>query len=114
MAAKKKAAARKVRGRPFAKGNAGRPKGAKNKATGRRFALERLEAAGIQPIDVLAAELTLAQKEGDRETVIHVAGMLLPYCYPKLKSVDMRVADPDGEKLTGITVTFVNGNGSGR
>ncbi len=92
MATKKAAVKQtgKKRGPAHGEAGPGRPKGSKNK---KADVLETLRAAGIDPANVLAAEMELARAAGEHETVVQIASTLMPYCYPRLKATEIDFAE---------------------
>jgi len=73
-------------GRPFKKGQGGRPKGSKNKRTVELK--ERLEELGADPIAVL---VELMGSSEDEKIRTDCAKTLTGYLYPRLKSVELDV-----------------------
>jgi len=65
----------------------GRQKGAANRRT--TDLIEQLEALGLDPVAELAAAMQAAKDEGDLGSWINAAKALLPYMYPRRRSVDI-------------------------
>lgn len=93
---------------PEKKNKGGRPKGSRNK---RSVVLsEALEALGARPEEVLAGIITGKNKQLEElseyqrlKLVIEAARSLLPFCYPKLASMEV---DLKGG-LPGVSITIV-------
>lgn len=85
---------------------AGRPKGARNKATAKREA--EISASGLTPLDYMLG--LLRDASNDPLTRFEAAKAAAPYVHPRLQSTELK-GDPDNPvALAGLAVTFVKPN----
>jgi len=81
----------------------GRQKGAANRRS--QDLIDQLEAIGLDPVRELAEALQAAKASGDLNAWIAASKSLLPFLYPRRKSVDLAVAGPPVQLqiITGIS-----------
>jgi hypothetical protein len=78
----------------------GRPKGSRNKRTSEL--IERAEAKGISPLDLMLAVMHDLWQEGDRLAAFACAEKIAPYLHARLAAVEQKVE-------TDVRQTVVNG-----